>query len=100
MKKTFNLIHDKIAKPRLVESAKHDVKKYLKRERNKALPKGFDVWEFDCKFGASQAKAANVEVQDINANINEFEALGADEFYIEIIARAANKADRQIKFSS
>ena len=100
MKKTYNLIHEKIAKPRLVEAAKHDVKKYLKRERNKALPKGFDVWEFDCKFGSSQDKAGDVEVQNINANITEYEALDATEFYIEIIARAANKSDRQIKFSS
>ena len=38
MKKTFELTHPKIKPARKVESVKHEVKKYLKRERNKTLP--------------------------------------------------------------
>ncbi|WP_338049214.1 DUF6172 family protein, partial [Photobacterium sanctipauli] len=38
MKKTFALTHPKKAVPRVVEAVKYEVKKYLRRERNKALP--------------------------------------------------------------
>ncbi len=54
MKKTFSLIHPKTKVARLVEAVKHDVKKYLKRERNKKLPAGVDFWDFDCKYGPAE----------------------------------------------
>ncbi|MCW8834381.1 MAG: DUF6172 family protein, partial [Colwellia sp.] len=57
MRKTFSLSHEKIKTPRLVDSIKHDVKKYLKRERNKKLPEGVDFWDFDCKYGHSEETA-------------------------------------------
>lgn len=94
MKKTFNLVHPKIKAARLVESAKHDIKKYLKRERNKTLPKGSDYWEFDCKFGSSEEVASVVFVQDISTNIDQSEAGQATQFYVEVIARAALKSER------
>ena len=37
MRKTFSLTHEKIKTPRLVDAIKHEVKKYLKRERNKKI---------------------------------------------------------------
>ena len=54
MKKTFVLSHPKIKVARLFDAAKHDAKKYVKRERNKALPQGADFWDFDCKFGHTE----------------------------------------------
>ncbi|MGY0642445.1 MAG: DUF6172 family protein, partial [Paraglaciecola chathamensis] len=54
MKKTFLLSHPKIKLPRLVEAIKFEVKKYLRRERNKTLPAGADYWDFDCRFGADE----------------------------------------------
>ena len=51
MKKTFELTHPKIKLARRVDAVKHEVKKYLKRERNKKLPADADYWDFDCKFG-------------------------------------------------
>lgn len=42
MKKTFIFAHPKIKRPRRVEAIKHEVKKYLKRERNKKLPPTVD----------------------------------------------------------
>ena len=47
MKKTFELTHPKIKVERMVEAVKHEVKKYLKRERNKTLPEDADYWDFD-----------------------------------------------------
>lgn len=54
MKKTFNLTHPKIKVPRLVDAIKHQVKKYIKRERQKTLPKNVDFWDFDCRYGADE----------------------------------------------
>ncbi|WP_422381447.1 DUF6172 family protein [Marinicellulosiphila megalodicopiae] len=99
MKKTYNLDHPKIKPARLVESAKHDVKKYLKRERNKALPSGFDYWEFDCKFGLTQESAAVVLVENMIESISQAESEGCTGFYIEILARSALKSER-VRFSS
>ena len=57
MKKTFQLTHPKIKPARLIEAVRRDVKKYLKREKRKSLPDGVDYWEFDCRFGYTEAKA-------------------------------------------
>jgi len=37
MKKTFNLIHPKTKYARLVDAVRSDIKRYIKRERKKAL---------------------------------------------------------------
>ena len=55
MKKTFNLTHPKLQVSRVIEAIKYEVKKYLKRERNKTLPEGVDFWDFDCRFGDDEA---------------------------------------------
>mgnify|MGYP000645644891 CR=1 FL=1 len=57
MKKTFELTHPKVKYPRLVDGVKNDVRKYVKRERRKDLPEGVDFWDFDCKFGDTEAEA-------------------------------------------
>lgn len=49
MKKTFALTNPRIQYARQIEGAKSDVRKYLKREREKKLPDGVDFWDFDCK---------------------------------------------------
>lgn len=95
MKKTVELKHEKIKYPRLVEAAKHDIKKYVKRENNKKLPSGFDIWEFDCAFGADQQSAEPVELHLINKKIDQVENEGLTSFYVEVIARAANKPVRE-----
>ena len=54
MKKKFSLKHPKIKPARRVEAVKHEIRKYLKRERRKELPEGVDFWDFDCKFGLTE----------------------------------------------
>jgi len=92
MKKTFELSHPKIKYPRLVDSAKHDVKKYLKRERNKQLPADADYWDFDCKFGLTEDAAEAVTVSEINSRISEVEAQQLTSFYLEIIAKPGHRS--------
>jgi len=87
MKKTFKLSHPKIKLPRLVEAIKHEVKKYIKRERNKQLPPGADFWDFDCKFGPDEASSTVIHVSDINKAISAAEAEQLESFYLEILAK-------------
>lgn len=87
MKKTFILTSEKIATPRLVEAIKHEVRKYLKRERAKALPKDMNYWDFDCRFGADQESSQEIAVSDINKSISHAEQSGMPQFYLEILAR-------------
>mgnify|MGYP001206891548 CR=1 FL=1 len=89
MKKTIALTHPKIKTARLVDSIKHDIKKYLARERRKSLPEGTDYWTFDCKFGPSEAEAEVVFTSEINKRIDGAVERELTEFYVEILARAA-----------
>ena len=86
MKKTFKLSHPKIAYPRLIEATKGEVKKYLKRERNKSLPSYADFWGFDCKFGKSEEEAEVIRVGQINEKISSAESQEWPQFYLEILA--------------
>ena len=51
MQKIFQLTDSKIKLTRRVEAIKGDVRKYIKRERKKKLPEGFDFWDFNCSLG-------------------------------------------------
>ena len=70
MKKTIALTHPKHKTERWVELVKHDIKKYLNRERRKALPVGMDYWTFDCRFGTTEEEATKVFTSEINKHID------------------------------
>lgn len=86
MKKTFNLKHPKIKYPRMIEGTKHDIRKYLKRERRKPLPEGADFWDFECRFGDTEAEAKSVHLAEIDLCINDAEKRGLTSFYVEVMA--------------
>lgn len=87
MKKTFTLTHSKIKYARLIDSVKHEVKKYIKRERKKQLPVDADFWDFDCKFGKTEAEAEEVHLAELNKHIDKATAENLTSFYIEILAK-------------
>ena len=87
MKKTFTLAHPKKKPARVVDSIKSEVKKYMKRERNKPLPLDANYWAFDCKFGYTEQDAQAAHQGEINKLIDAAVAAGQDSFYIEVIAR-------------
>ncbi|MEW6991072.1 DUF6172 family protein [Colwelliaceae bacterium 6441] len=91
MKKTFQLTHPKIKPARMVDAIKSEIKKYVKRERNKALPTDADYWDFDCKFGLTEQTADEVHLSAINKAIDEVVKGGEISFYVEIMVRAANR---------
>ncbi len=94
MKKTFQLAHPKIKYPRMVEGVKHDVRKYIKRERRKDLPSGADFWDFDCKFGDTEAEAKAIHLSEIDGCINDAEQRELTSFYIEILAKHGVRAKK------
>ena len=87
MKKTFQLTHSKIKYPRLVEGVKNDIRKYVKRERRKELPEGVDFWDFDCKFGDTEAESKVIHLAEVDTCIADAEARDLLSFYIEILAK-------------
>ncbi len=89
MKKTYTLTHPKIKYARLIEAARHDVKKYIKRERNKTLPDNFDYWDFDCKFGNTSEESKEIHLAEINKCIDKVEEQQLESFYLEILAKPA-----------
>ena len=97
MKKTFNLTDPKIQVPRLVEAIKHEVKKYIKRERNKALPEGVDFWDFDCRFGADEKDSEVIHLSEINKYISEAESKQLKSFYLEIMAKSGYRTKKSIE---
>ena len=94
MRKTFKLTHPKTKLPRLVEAARRDIKKYLKRERNKPLPPGVDFWDFDCKFGPTAEEAKVIHVAEIGKCINAVEVEQLESFYLEILAKATRRTKK------
>ena len=91
MKKNFKLTSENKAPARQVDAVKHEIKKYIARERRKTLNSDTDFWDFDCKFGDSCELALSLSHLDINKAIDKTVADGKVEFYIEIFARAAKK---------
>ncbi|PCI49611.1 MAG: hypothetical protein COB51_03940 [Moraxellaceae bacterium] len=97
MKKTFNLTDQKMPLPRLIDSIKHEVKKYIKRERKKPLPEGVDFWDFDCRFGADEAASDVIHVSAINKNISQAELEQLESFYLEILAKPGQRTKKPIE---
>ena len=88
MKKTYKLEHPKIKVPRVVDSIKHDIKKCLKKERKKPLPADTKYWGFDCKLGASEESAIELELSSFTKSLDKLVADGAMTVYVEIAPKA------------
>ena len=92
MKKTFPLQQPGKADARVLDAIKHDVRKYVKRERKKTPAAGFTQWEFSCKVGPDAASATAVPLDDISAAIDEAAQAGGPSIYVEVIANPAGPA--------
>ena len=100
MKKIFSLTHEKIKTPRLVDAIKHEVKKYLKRERRKQLPKGADFWDFDCKYGPTEETADVIHVSELNKSIDHEMENSLSSFYLEILAKTGHRKTSTVELGS
>jgi len=86
MKKTFPLQVPGNADERVLEAIKFDIRKYLKRERRKTIPEGFDQWDFACKVGPDQETAVVTPVTDLFTGIEGVAKTGVPKVYIEVLA--------------
>ncbi len=91
MKKTFTLAHPKLPIPRVVEGIKHEVRKYIKRERRRELPEKVQFWDFDCKIGTTEDSAEPIHLDDIAKGIDKMVSEEQESFYLEIIAKPGRR---------
>ncbi len=96
MKKTYKLEHPKIKVDRIVDSIKHDIKKYLKKERSNVLPAGTKYWDFDCKLGQSEELATAVPLLELTKSIDDLVLNKATTIYVEMTAKAVVSLDKKI----
>jgi len=94
MKKTFRLTHKKIKPARVAEGIRCEINRYLKRERRRELPEGKDFWDFDCRYGATEAEAKTIHVTELNASVMAAEAANLGSCYIEILRKAAKRTKK------
>ena len=94
MRKNFPLHIDGRHPDRVLDAVKHEVRKYLKRERRRDLPEGIDFWDFDCKCGL---QATDAEVVHLSALIAAIDALAKTQtasVYIEILAKHGKRTPK------
>ena len=87
MRKTYPLRPEGKHPDRVLDAVKHDIRRYLKRQRRVPLPEGVDFWDFDCRLGATQESA---EVLHPGALISQLDALaqsGGTTAYVELLAK-------------
>ena len=87
MKKNFPLQIEGKNPERTLEAVKHEIRKYFKRERNRALPKDVDFWDFDCKVGLSADTAEVVRVSAVIEAVDAAAKSGATSVYVEILSK-------------
>jgi len=94
MRKTFQLRPEGKHPDRHLEAVKHEIRKYIQREKRRDLPKEMDYWAFDCRFGADADSAQAIHVEEITPSIDSVVKAEGAQFYLEILARAAKRGPR------
>lgn len=94
MRKTFKLNIEGKNRDRVLDAVKHEIRKYVKRERRRELPEGVDFWDFDCRFGPTQDAAEVVHFATLTELIDAVAREGGEQFYIEILAKHGHRQAR------
>lgn len=94
MRKTYPLIIEGKNRDRVLDAVKHDIRKYVKRQRRVALPEGVDYWDFDCKLGLSAETAASLHFGNLIAQIDALAKEGAAAVYVELLAKNGHRKAR------
>lgn len=91
MKKTFQLKAEGKHPDRVLDAVKHELRKYMKRERRRDVPAGADFWDFDCRFGLAPESAEVVHQGNLIERIDAAAREGAESFYVEILAKPGHR---------
>ena len=94
MRKTFQLHVEGKNRDRVLDAVKHEIRKYIKRERSRALPEGVDYWDFDCKFGLTADTAQAVHLANVITCIDSAAKDNAQQVYVEILAKHGVRTKR------
>lgn len=94
MKKTFKLAIEGKHRDRVLEATKHEIRKYVKRQRRVPLPAGVDFWDFDCRFGTDPEHAAVVHFATITSLIDGVARDGGTSFYLELLVKNGYRGAR------
>jgi len=94
MRKTFQLRPEGKNPDRHLEAVKHEIRKYIEREKRRDLPEDTDYWAFDCRFGADADTAQAIHFAEITPSIDTVVKAEGAQFYIEILARPARRGPR------
>lgn len=96
MRKNYPLHIEGRHPDRVLDAIKHDVRKYLKRERRRELPEGVDYWDFDCKVGDSKDSAAVVHLSALISSIDAVAQAKAAQVYVEVLATHGKRQARPV----
>ena len=80
----------------MLDAVKHDVRKYLKRERRRDLPEGVDYWDFDCKVGDSKDSAEVVHLSALIGQIDAVAKAASPQVYVEVLAIHGKRKARPV----
>lgn len=87
MRKTFPLSASNRAPARQIEWVKHEIKKYMDREKRKTVPEGYSFWDFDCKIGPDEESLKEIYPNEIRKNIDSLVQDGVDSFFLEVLVK-------------
>ena len=93
MKKTFEITTESPKRDRQIEAVKHEIKKYIVREKRKTLPEGETRRNFTCKVGKRMEHLAPVKISEINPAIDKILGAGSTSFAVEILAIKTDKPE-------
>lgn len=94
MRKTYPLRPEGKHPDRVLDAVKHDIRKYMKRERRVPLPAGADFWDFDCRLGVNQSVAEVLHPGALIASLDVLAKSGAESCYVELLAKPAQRKPR------
>lgn len=94
MRKLFPLTQEGRHRDRVLEAVKHEIRKYLKRERRRELPEGVDFLDFDCRVGAAKETAEVVHLSAVMSHLDAVAREGGEQAYVEILAKPGVRRPR------
>ena len=96
MRKTFDLRVPGKHPDRLLDAAKNDIRKYIKRCRGRDLPAGTHFWNFVCLLGVDEQSASPVHPQQLTERINALIAEGTTTLFIAIDPQATARVYKNV----
>lgn len=94
MRKTFALRPEGKHPDRVLDAVKHEIRKYIKRERRRPLTEGVDFLDFDCRLGRDADSAETVHAAALIGALDALAQSGATQAYVEVLAKPGHRSRR------